>query len=162
MFTALGNAPSAFCYRHKEIPLVVESTRCASDGAREFFIRNFELLFLLQAARETLQWSALVVYHWTQCSLNYWQLRKINHKIAPIVTIDIYTGDPGDTEFHLTVSLHQSYKGQFTSHLYHVVCEGKRCNCLQEFCCFQFHVTVRHTMINENTSLMQLLSIYFT
>ena len=27
---------------------------------------------------------------------------------------------------------------------------------------FQFHVTVHHTMINENTSLMQLLSIYFT
>ena len=26
----------------------------------------------------------------------------------------------------------------------------------------QFHVTVHHTMINENTSLMQLLSIYFT
>jgi hypothetical protein len=27
---------------------------------------------------------------------------------------------------------------------------------------FQFHVTVHHTMINENTSLMQQLSIYFT
>ena len=27
---------------------------------------------------------------------------------------------------------------------------------------FQFHVTVHHTMINENTSLMQLLNIYFT
>jgi len=30
------------------------------------------------------------------------------------------------------------------------------------FVFFQFHVTVHHTMINENTSLMQLLSIYFT
>jgi len=27
------------------------------------------------------------------------------------------------------------------------------------FLFFQFHVTVHHTMINENTSLMQLLSI---
>ena len=27
---------------------------------------------------------------------------------------------------------------------------------------FQFHVTVHHIMINENTSLMQQLSIYFT
>jgi len=39
----------------------------------------------------------------------------------------------GDTEFHIAVSLRQSYKGQFTCHLYHAVCKIKRYNCLQQF-----------------------------
>jgi hypothetical protein len=55
LFTALENASSAFCYLRKEIPIIVESTTCASDCARESFIQHFELVFLFHAPRETSQ-----------------------------------------------------------------------------------------------------------